>query len=281
VRRFLREPLLHFLLIGLAIFVLYDRVASDVGGEGRIIVTQAQVDLLARRHEAAWMRPPTPEELRGLVEAHIQEEISYREGLALGLDRDDPVVRRRVRQKLEVMAEELLASVPPGDAELQSYLDAHPEEFRRPPIVGFEQVLVAPAGSADKVVKARIAAVRGALARGADPATLGESTLLPHREEQLGLDLVARSFGEDFAAQLDKLAIGEWTGPVVSGFGAHLVRVNAREPAALPALDAVREAVAREWEADRRRRALDAEYRRLRERYDVVVEARLPEVAAP
>lgn len=277
MRKFLREPLLHFLLIGLALFLFYGRSASGDSEASRIVVGQAQVDALASQHQATWNRPPTPEELSGLVESFVRDEIQYREGRALGLDRDDPVIKRRIRQKLEVMAEESLADVPATDAALAAYMQANPERFRRPAIVSFQQVFFGAAAPAQ--VERRIAAARAALERGADPATLGDATMLPPGVDKVAVDLIGRDFGEGFARELEALPVGQWSGAVVSGFGTHLVKVSERVPAALPPLEAVRPQVAREWENDRRTRALEEDYRRLRQRYEVVIDAPAPRAA--
>jgi hypothetical protein len=271
-RRIVREPLLHFLLLGLALFAWFGRVAPDDDGARRIVVTQAQVDLLATQFAATWNRPATPEELNGLVDSFIRDEILYREGKALGLDRDDAVVKRRVRQKLDVIFEESLAQNPPTDADLEAYLRAHPDAFRRPPMATFQQLYFgAEAGS-----EARALAARKALGGGADPAGLGQGTLLPGRMDDTPLDLVARDFGEQFAQQLSQLPVGEWAGPLTSGFGVHLVRVQALQPAQMPSLPEVRETVAREWENARRQRAHEEALARLRTEYAVEIQARLP-----
>jgi hypothetical protein len=276
-RRVLREPLLHFLLLGLALFLYYGRVAPDDDGGRHIVVSQALADLLATQFQATWNRPPTPGELQGLVESYIRDEILYREGKSLGLDQDDAVIKRRVRQKLDVMIEESIAQSPPADADLQAYLDANAETFRKPPVVSFEQVYFGAADSDD----AKIAIARAALQQGADPASFGQPTLLPARQDQVPLDLVARDFGNEFAEALAGLAVGEWSAPLNSGFGMHLVRLNAVEPAQLPALDAVRDVVAREWENARRKRAHAAALAGLRKQYTVEVQARLPQVPSP
>jgi parvulin-like peptidyl-prolyl isomerase len=270
----LREPLLHFLLLGLALFLLYGRVST--GDDDRhIVVSQAQVDDLAAQHQKLWGRAPTPAELNGLVETFVRDEILYREGVALGLDQDDAVVKRRVRQKLEVLAEEEIARGAPTDAELSAYLASDPKRFTQPGIVTFEQVLFDSATASAELSRA-LAAAR----RGADVATLGRATMLPSRVASMPLDLVARDFGSAFAAQLERLPLNEWTGPVASTFGVHLVRLSARTPPVLPPLDAVRDVVTREWENARRERALAESYKRLREEYDVEIEADLPAAAS-
>jgi hypothetical protein len=280
LRRIAREPLLHFLLIGLVLFLVYGRVAPDDADGRRIVVGQAQVDALARQFAASWNRPPTAPELRALVDSHVRDEILYREGAALGLDRDDAVVKRRVRQKYEVLSEELLAQDPPTDADLAAYLRENADAFRRPPVVSFEQVLVAQAGSSTDLAAA-IATARRALERGTSPDRVGMSTLLPARASDRPLDLVAREFGDEFARQLDTLPVGAWSGPVTSGFGAHLVRLERRTPGVQPSLDEVRPAVVREWENARRKRAREANLAQLLETYEVVVEADLRAAPVP
>lgn len=278
--RWLREPLLHFALIGAVLFVAYGRVAPAGKSGERIVVTQAMVDDLARQHQARWMRPASEQELAGLVESHVRDEIQYREGLALGLERDDPVIKRRVRQKMELMSEEQQALAAPGDAELSAYLAQNAERFTRPATVSFEQIFFDGTGSVASVERA-VAAARAALARGADPARLGQATMLPHSVDAAPVDLVARDFGAAFVERLSQAPHGEWAGPIASSLGAHLVRVTSRTPAALPALNDVRQQVAREWENERRERARAESYRALRSRYDVVIEAALPKASTP
>jgi len=277
VRRILREPLLHFLLLGLALFAYYGRVVPDDDGKRRIDVTQADVDLLATQFQGTWNRPPSPVELHGLVDSYVRDEILYREGVALGLDRDDAVIKRRVRQKLDVLFEESVAQNPATDADLQAYRDANPAAFRKPAVVSFDQIFF----GSDAVTPQRLEQARAALARGADPGTLGQATLLPSHQDAMPLDLIARDFGEKFAAQLAKTPVGEWSGPVTSGFGTHLVRVSAIEPAQLPTLADVRDVVAREWENERRKQAHADALAKLREQYQVEIQAALPPVPSP
>lgn len=276
MRRILREPLLHFLLLGLALFLYFGRVAPEDDGGRRIVVSQAQVDMLATQFQSTWNRPATAEEINGLVDNWIREEILYREGKALGLDRDDAVIRRRVRQKLDVMIEESATQAPPSEAHLQAYLDAHPDTFRQPPLVSFRQIYL----GADAEVEQRAASALAALARGADPASLGQPTLQPLEGERQPLDLVARDFGREFADQLAVAPIGEWGGPFASGFGGHLVQVTWRQAAAVPALADVRDIVLREWENARRQRAHAESLASLRSRYEIDIQASLPGRAA-
>jgi hypothetical protein len=270
-----REPVLHFLLIGLLLFLAYGWLTPDAKSGARIVVTQPMVDGMALEYRTRWSRPPSEQELARLVDAYVRDEILYREGVALGLDRDDPVVKRRVRQKLEVIAEEQLVREAPNDADLTAYLQKNATRFTQPGMVSFEQIYFAAATPAAQVEAARAAALRGS-----DPVRLGQSTLLPPGAKNMRLDLVTRDFGLEFAAELEKLPLDTWAGPVSSAFGQHLVRVTARTAARTPPLADVRAAVAREWENERRTASLAENDKALRQRYEVVIDATLSTSAA-
>lgn len=270
----LREPLAHFLLIGLLLFLLYGWIGSSDDGGKRIVVTQARVDDMAREFSAQLGVSPTQQELEHLVDTYVRDEIVYREGMAMGLAHDDPVVRRRVLQKYQIILEEGSATTAPTDADLAAYLDAHRAKFARAGSVTFEQIYFATSGS-PRDVERRFEIARRAAVAGADSARLGEETMLPRRLEAVSLDLVGQAFGMSFAKDIAQAPVGQWIGPVQSSYGAHLVRVAARAAPSTPPLNVVRGTVAREWEADRRRQALAANYQALRADYDVKVDARL------
>ncbi len=199
----------------------------------------------------------------------------YREGVSLGLDRDDIVVKRRVRQKIEIMAEEDGSTGAPSDADLSAYLAANAARFRQPAVLTFEQVYLGESTSGPEVVRA-VSVARDALRSGRDLEEVGKPSLLPRRMTESPADVVARDFGDAFAAALERVPIGEWAGPIESSFGAHFVRVAHRTPPLAPRLNAVRDQVVREWENERRQRARSEAYARMRAGYDVSIEAKLP-----
>jgi len=191
----------------------------------------------------------------------VRAEIAAREAAALGLDRDDIVVQRRLRQKLEFLAEETIDTSPPTDAELQAYLDAHPAQFRAEPETAFRQAYFKSDGAA-----------RAALAAGGDPVARSDRLMLPENVALAPRSDIARRFGSDFAEQLDSLPMDRWAGPVRSGYGAHLVFVRERRQGRLPTLAEIRPRVERELQAQRRKQALDQMYERLLKRYEVVIQ---------
>lgn len=276
MKRFLSEPLVHFLVLGAGLFLLYAWRGGSGASTERVVIGAGQIEHLVAGFARTWLRPPTPEELQGLLQDHVREELASREALALGLDRDDVIVRRRLRQKLEFLTEDLAALAEPGEDELAAYLRANPQSYELEPHFTFRQVFLSPErrGEALEAEAARLLAQLRATPDSADEA--GDPTLLPEGLELAGASEIDRLFGEDFARSLDSVEPGDWAGPLRSAYGLHLVRVDAREAGRLPELDEVREAVSRDWFAARKRAALDAFYRGLLERYEVVIEPQSP-----
>ena len=269
--RFWREPLLHFLLIGAALFLYYDIV-----GEGdseappkRVHVNSGQVAQLAANFERTRLRQPTQDELDAMVESHVREEIFYREAMAMGLDQNDPMVRRRMRMKLEFMLEDL-SGQDASDVVLSDFLERNADRFRDEAQVSFRQVYLDPDQRSDLGKDADQLLSR--LNHGRDPESLGDRTLVP-RTYQLALQSeIERDFGDEFVREIVSLPVGEWSGPVFSPFGAHLVKIDARIDARLPELAEIRDEVLREYLEDKREQQKNLAYEKLREGYMITVE---------
>ena len=268
----LKEPLFQFLVLGAALFGLFHLVGKPkTDAPERIVVSSARIDNLADGFARTWRRPPGKEELQGLVDDYIRDEVFYREGRAAGLDRDDVIIRRRVRQKMEFFAED--ASVPePSEAELAAYLAANPERFKTEDRLTFHQVFLS-ATRRGAAIDRDSQQVSNALADTAvDTTAIGDSFLLGEEFQTVSLSELAGIFGDVFAKRMSVIEQGRWQGPVPSSFGQHFVYISERIPGSLPALDAVRDAVRREWSNARRLEAEQKLYGSLRERYEIVVE---------
>ena len=271
----LREPLLHFLVLGAALFLIFALLGDRaVNRNDRIVVSTEQVEALATVFARTWQRSPTAQELSGLVEDHIREEIYYREALAMGLDREDTIVRRRMRQKLEFLTDDVAAIADPTDEQLQGYLEEHREAFRAPARFSFHQVYLNRDRRGDAAASDAQRALSRLRAAGAevDWSALGDTILLPAGYDLASEVEVDRQFGVGFAARLAELPVGGWEGPVESGYGLHLVRIRERQEAEDRALGQVREAVERDWRAQRRTETADAFYQGLRGRYSIDIE---------
>ena len=275
LRYLFKEPLVHFLALAVVIFGAYGVLnRSDSVTAGRIAVTQARIEQMASLFARTWQRPPTPSELKGLVDDYVKEEIFYREALAIGLERDDTVIRRRLRQKFEFLSEAEVEALKPTDAELEGYLQANPGKFEIGPAVAFRQIYLNPErrdGKADADAASILETLRSDPS--SDPASLGDTTLLP---SELGISSqasIGQTFGMEFADAITKVPPGAWAGPIKSGLGLHLVRVSEMKPGRAPQLAEVREAVAREWTNEKRKTLADRRLAELLNNYEVTIES--------
>ena len=265
-----REPLVHFLLIGAALFLFYD-LANEQGSEApnRIVVNSGQVEQLAANFKRTWMRSPTEDELNALVENYVREEVFYREALAMGLDQNDPLVRRRMQMKLEFILEDL-SSQDVTDEALTAYLKQHADKFHSEAQISFQQVFLNPDKRKNLASDAKKLLAK--LNSGAAPKTLGDPTLVPYDYSLASQSEIARSFGERFAEDAIKLVPGGWMGPVYSEYGGHLLKVSERVEESQPALAGIRVLVEREYLVQRRKEQKDLAYQTLREGYEVSIE---------
>jgi len=271
IKKLWREPLVHFLLIGTALFVFYDQTREQ-GSEApnRIVMSSGQLEQLAANFKRTWMRPATETELAGLVESYVRDEVFYREALAMGLDQSDPVVRQRMRSKLEFILEDL-SSAEVGDEVLLAYLQEHPDKFRSPLQISFQQVYLSTDGRTNLVAEADT--VLAKLNEGAAPESLGDPTLVPHAFTLATQAEIERSLGERFGREVAELVPSDdWVGPVFSAYGGHLLKVSERVDARLPDLAEIRSLVEREYLVERRVEIKDLAYAKLREGYDVTIE---------
>jgi hypothetical protein len=281
LKRLIREPLVHFLLLGGLLFLWWAWQGGNSSGSNRVVVTRGVVDHQATGFAKTWGRPPSDTELKALIDDHVKEEVALREALAMGLDRDDTVIRRRLRQKLEFLLVDEAGAAPATDAELTAWLNRHPDSFRTEPRVAFRQVYVRPdrRGASAKADAAVLLAKLRAAGPDAAIAGLGDATMLPAESVLAPLSDVEHTFGKDFADDLNQIPVGQWSGPVESSFGLHLVFVRERTGGARTELAQVRPLVEREVQAERRTAALQAFYDRLLVKYSVVFEKPLPSVA--
>jgi peptidyl-prolyl cis-trans isomerase C len=270
--RGLREPLVHFLIAGAAIFAIYGGVASSVDVESRrLVVGEAQVQRLALMWSQTWQRPPNAKELDGLIRDYIKEEIYYREAKRLGLDEDDTVVRRRLRSKMEFLASSEAENMVPTDATLQAWLTKYPARYATDPVISFDSVYVN-ANDGDDLARAKAMRILAQLKAGGDAATLGDPISLPRSMEAASQLSISRQYGEEFGAALARLPTGKWSGPVGSGFGLHLVRINSIDVSRKPTLTEVRQQVENDWRSATKEQRENRAYQALLDSYDIDIE---------
>jgi hypothetical protein len=270
--RLLREPLLHFFALGGLIFILYAN--GDDSGETSpdvISISAAQIDRLAVQFTSVWRRPPTDDELDALIDGYVREEVYYREALALGLDRNDAVVRQRMRQKMEFLTDIGAQMLEPTTDELQAYWAANDQKYRQGSRRAIEQIFLGQTPTpADITHILRIL--------DSDPtrntSDLGERSFLP---AELGLSLpetIDSVYGNGFFEQIENYPVGEWSGPVMSAYGVHLVRVLDNQPAQSSSLAEMRATLLRDWQADKARELRELDYIARKERFTIEIYGR-------
>jgi|SRR5262245_5242814 len=276
-RQWLREPLLHFLLAGFALFLVYYALNPDRATRASSTEIKLTEDDL-RQMTAAWFAqgrpPPTPEQMRSLVEDKVREEILYREGLALGLDKGDTIVKRRIAQKMEFFAEDGAAIDDPSAGELRAWFDKNRERFALLPHASFRHLYFSPDR---RGVRARDDAARALVKLAAGPvdsptaAKLADPFMFESDYRGRALDQVAIVFGAEFARSLFELKPGAWQGPVESAHGWHLIFVDSMTPRRLPSFEEVELEAKLEWIADRRAEAKRKAYDAMKSRYEIVL----------
>ena len=263
-----REPLLHFLVAGAALFLLYHFVSdSEPAGDEQIVVTAGHIEHLTTLFLKTRQRLPTESELTGLIDDYVVEEILYREAKNIGLDQDDTIIRRRLRQKMEFLFEDFSRREPTRE-DLQEFLAENPERFRTDARITFEHVYLPEASRAE--AELLLTEIESTDSVTADDLFL--SGLLPPRFELARQAEIAAHLGGEFTEQLFDLDRGRWVGPVDSPFGVHLVYVEEVVPGRLPELDEVKDVVTRDWQVVRRAEAEREILEKLRAKYTVTIE---------
>jgi hypothetical protein len=256
------------------LFALYGLVGKR-GAEApeKIVVSASRIANLGDGFARTWRRSPSAQELQGLIEDYIRDEVFYREGRAAGLDRDDVIIRRRVRQKMEFLADDMSAPEP-SDEQLAAYLASNPERFRTEAQLTFHQVFLSAARRANTIESdsKQVASILAHADGVVDATALGDPFLLGEEFRDVSPGKLTSIFGEDFSTQIVAMEKGRWQGPISSGFGQHFVFISERISGNLPPLDDVRPAVRREWANEKRLEAERKLYVSLRDRYEIVVE---------
>jgi peptidyl-prolyl cis-trans isomerase C len=276
IKRLLREPLVHFVVLGAVLFVGYAYLKPDDGVEAphEIALTLDELAQLQILFESQWRRQPTPEEFSRMVETKVRQEVLYREALAMGLDKNDEIVKRRMMQKMQFLAEDVAAAREPTTEELRSWFADHTDMFAMPPRLGFRHVYFSPdqRGNAarDDAAKALIE-IAGQPEDSSLVASLGDSFMFQDFYADRTPQAIARDFGPEFAQAVGKLAPGSWQGPIKSGYGWHLVFVDMVIPGRVPAFEEIEQDVKTAWLGTQKEEAWRKAYAGMRAKYKVLL----------
>ncbi len=276
-RRWLREPLLHFLLIGLSLFAIYaylNRGRMGIESSRQITLTLDDLRTTEMYFESQWHRPPTPQEFQAMVEDRIREEVLYREGIAMGLDKDDTIVKRRMAQKMQFLAEDVAAAHEPSTAELKAWFDKNNNKFALPSRYSFRHLYFSPdkrgKNAQDDAAKA-LTKIAGQPEDSKLATSSGDSFMFQDYYGDRTPEAIAKEFGPQFAVALEKLKPGSWQGPIESGYGWHLVFVDTIIPGRIPSFEEMEPDVKTAWLAEQKQQAWQKAYKEMRAKYTVLL----------
>jgi peptidyl-prolyl cis-trans isomerase C len=257
----LREPLVHFLLAGLLVFALFGG-GPDEPTNRTITIDEPQIRVLTEQWIDTWHRAPTQSDIDGLIRDHIKDEVYYREALALGMEEDDIIIRKRLRSKFEFLVAAQSEAETPSIATLQAWLEANRGRYVTSQTLSFEQVFV---GGGDPM------GLLAQLKAGANANALRKPLSVPFVLTDAPAEDVDRQFGDGFAAALAQQQVGVWSGPIMSGFGSHIVRVSKRGQGTLPPLARIRQKVENDWRQANRKAREDKAYQALLDSYTIKI----------
>jgi len=281
-----REPLVHFLIIGLALFALYSWMQRGRASNGnyQIVLTFDDLRTLDMSFVSQWHRQPTPEEFRGLVESFIRQEVLYREGLAMGLDKDDTIVKRRMAQKMEFLSEDVASAHEPSTEELQRWYANNSQKFALADRATFRHLFFGFDRRGQDAQADALAALNKIVGKPED-SPLGKQLADPFMFQDYygdrAPDQLAKEFGPAFAIGLYKLKPKMWQGPIESGYGWHLVWIESITPGRIPAFEEVEPDVKTAWLADQKAIEWQKAYAKMREKYEVVAPQPPAEASGP
>ena len=270
----LREPLFHFLLIGAVIFLLFSQInTTEDENDKQIIITKEKIENLENAWIKAKGRQPSAEEMEQQLEYDIHEQVLYREAMAMGLDKDDMIIRRRLSQKMKYLFDDLSVVDKPSDAALKKFVSEHPSKFTKPATISFSQVYLDPKEHGDRLeVDAKYLLEELSTTTIKETIGFGDRSLLPYEFSNERESDIRGMFGEAFVKQVFKAKTDSWQGPFSSAYGLHLIYIKTRSNAYLPPLSAMRDRVERVWISTKQREANEIFYQSLLERYEIIVD---------
>lgn len=277
VKRWVREPLLHFLILGALLFAIYGYLNRGRGGiepSKQIAISMDDLRSMDMYFESQWHRQPTPQEFQAMVEDKVREEVLYREGLAMGLDKDDTIVKRRMAQKMQFLSEDVAAAHEPSTAELKAWFDKNKDKFALPGRYSFRHLYFSPdkrGKNAQEDAAKALEKIAGQPENSKLASSLGDSFMFQDYYGDRAPSAIAKEFGPQFAVALEKIKPGSWQGPIESGYGWHLVFIDTVIPGRIPAFEEIEPDVKTAWLGEQKATAWQKAYAEMRSKYTVLL----------
>jgi len=274
MKKWIKEPLLHFLLLGALLFVVYKAANNGKDDEFKIVIDDDKINHLSALWELQWKREPTSEEMNQLVDNYVREEIFYQEALRMNLDHNDEIVKRRLSQKMEFMANDLTKLIEPATEEnLKKYFDANKDKYVVPNSYSLKIITFSPANHQDPKNKAKSVLEKVNSMNEVALVNQGDQLLLPAEFNQASKTEITRELGEEFYEALENKTLKKWIGPITSAYGEHLVFISEKKDAYVPEMESIAKQLKRDYEYNVETETKDNIYHDLKKKYKIVIES--------
>ncbi len=271
MKKILKEPFFHFVLIGIALFILYGMVNDKTNSKNRILINDFDVDNIIASWEMQWKRPPTEKELQNLIKLKVKQEIFYQEALKMNLDHNDEIIKRRLAQKMQFLSDDIASLTEPTEDELQEYYKDHVNKYLTPTSYSLYQIIFSPDKRTDNKKDAIETLKQFPNATFDEMKNWGDQLPFPYYFEEVTANELGLQLGSKFPEALLDKGINKWIGPIPSGFGYHLVYITKRINPYLPDFEVRRKDVIRDFEYDKQQEVNDLIYTELKKKYDIEI----------
>ncbi len=278
MKKIIKEPLVYFFVLGFIVFGLHSFLNSENQDKNEdpftVEITSADIEWIRSSWEARIKRQPTQQELQGLINRFIRDEILFREASAMDLDDRDLVIQRRLVQKLTFVFEDLAETIEPTDDELKNYMQENQDKYRIPEMISFTHIYFNPDKRKDVMEEAKtvLAHLKSAQSTPEEAVSLGDTIMIDSSFREKSPDEAARILGREFADELFSIDEKGWQGPIESTFGLHLVYISEHTASQMPEFENIRENVKNDFMYDRKKQVIDGAYNAAKSRYTILVE---------
>ncbi len=272
MKKILKEPFLHFILIGISLFFIYGVVNSNVSSKNTILINDFDVNDIIAKWEMQWKRAPTEKELQSLIALNIKQEIFYLEALKMNLDHNDEIIKRRLAQKMQFLSNDIAAMIKPTDEDLKDYYNNHADKYLTPPSYSLYQITFTPDNRKDNYKDAVEILKKFPNASFEEMKIWGDALPFAYYFDDINANELGLQLGSKFPEGLEKVAIKRWTGPVQSGFGFHLVYITNKTSPQLPDFDLIKKDILRDYEYDNQKEINELIYKELKKKYDIQID---------
>ena len=272
MKKFLNEPLFHFILLGIALFLLYGLVNNKTNAKNTILINDFDVNSIIASWDMQWKRPPTEKELQNLISLNIKQEIFYQEALKMNLDHNDEIIKRRLAQKMQFLSNDIAAMIEPTDEELKTYYKEHSDKYLTPYVYSLYQITFIPDKRKDNYKDAAETLKQFPDATFDEMKQFGDQLPFSYQFTDVNANELGLQLGSKFPDALQNSEMNKWIGPIPSGFGYHLVYITNETAPQLPEFELIKKDIIRDYEYNNQKEINELIYRELKKKYQIEID---------